>query len=343
MEVKLKTRKNKGKNTLFIEYMEGEKRVRSSLHLEDTKSNVAYAYRHIIPEIERKIKAHLKVRVYKISEFIDIAMEYTKETKKYNTIINYQYGIDKFYKIMGDVNVESTRTVDIDKYIKALIKEGLSSATIALYLAPVRLAFKEAIRSDVIDKNPVQYARRPIVKNKEKKPFTLTQMHTILRKAEGNIKTFLYIAFFTGARTGEILALRWKDVKDSKINICRTLARGQFNSPKNGKSRTIATLNPLQDYLDTIQKGKSEERIVGFSYELMDRKFKKILKSLGYEKTSLHVTRHTFTSLLLQAKESPTLVQYFLGHESLNMINRVYAHYIEDEQDTTRLENVLSL
>lgn len=61
----------------------------------------------------------------------------------------------------------------------------------------------------------------------------------------------------------------------------------------------------------------------------------------GFERNTLHSTRHTFTSLLMKSREDPTLIQYFLGHSS-NSINKVYAHYIHDENDAKRLGNMLA-
>ena len=335
--VKLKVRGDR----LYAEYTRDGKRVRKSLSMENTRQNVAYVHRHIIPNIERKIKYSLQ-DVYKLSEFADVVMRYTKETKKRNTVVNYKIAFKKFFKIMGDVNIEDVRIIDIDRYIRKLQKDGMSSATITVYLAPIALAFKEAIRADIIDKNPVQYARKPIVKNKEKEPFTLLQMHTLLRNAEDDLKTFLYIAFYTGARAGEIIALRWSDISNNKITISKTkITDGTINSPKNGKSRTIQVLSPLGAYLDSLEK--KSDFIFSIGYQMVALKFKKLLKKLGYKKATLHTTRHTFTSLLIQARESPTLIQHFLGHSNLDMINKVYAHYIEDDRDIDRIEKVLNL
>lgn len=336
MRVKLYSRKN----VLYLDYTQSEKRVRKSLKMEDTRSNVNYVQRNIIPEIERKLEYGLRLDGYKMSEFTQVVLDSLKDGK-INTYSTYKYAINTFFKIMGDVDVEKIRTIDIDRYVQELIKRKLSSATISTYLAPIYSAFKEAIRLDIIVKNPVQYARKPNVQNKEKKPFTITQMHTLLDSAEGNLKTFLYFAFFTGARPNEILALTWADIKSETISINKTIARGQVNSPKNGKSREIKILKPLKDYLSTLEI--NEGKIISREYGTIRNNFCTLIEKHNYAKTSLHVTRHTFTSLLLQARENPTLVQYFLGHSSLNMINKVYAHYIEDEKDISRMEKALEI
>ena len=44
---------------------------------------------------------------------------------------------------------------------------------------------------------------------------------------------------------------------------------------------------------------------------------------------------------MLQARENPLLVKEFLGHANLNMINSVYAHYIQDIEDCSKFGAIL--
>ena len=344
MEVKLYSRPNKdGKKVLYVDYTEESgRRVRKSLNLQESKANIAYVKRNIIPEIERKIKYGVEFREYKMSEFTDIVLKKAKENKKINTFVTYEKAVNKFYSIMGDVNIEKIFVKNIENYVNSLKKECLSSATINLYLVPIKMAFKEAMRLEIIDKNPVPLADKPIVKNKEKKVFNLLQMHKILEKEEGELKTFLYFAFFTGARPGEIVALRWSDISNNMIFINRTsIQNGKMeNLPKGGKKRSFDLLKPLGDYLSTLDKKR--DKIFSYKYEAYARSFSRFLVKEGFERNTLHSTRHTFTSLLMKSREDPTLIQYFLGHSSLNMINKVYAHYIHDENDAKRLGNMLA-
>ena len=51
------------------------------------------------------------------------------------------------------------------------------------------------------------------------KPFTLQEIDLILTCKENPYKNFLGVAFFTGARTGEILALEWKDIDFENLSL----------------------------------------------------------------------------------------------------------------------------
>lgn len=325
---------------LFVEYYRGGERVRKSLNLLESKSNIAYANRVITPEIERKLKYGLDDREYKLSEFTSIVLSAVKEERKISTYNTYQCAIQKFFKIMGDASID-LRVADIDRYINALKKEKLSSATIMAYLAPISLAFNEAIRIDLIGKNPVTLSRKPTVKNKEVKVFNIFQMQNLLKNANGYLKLYLHFAFFTGARPNEIMALRWSDVSEKYIHIQRTRVGKIENSPKSGKDRKVMMLKPLRDFISSYEK--KGDAIFDITYVTMSRHFEELVVKLGYERRTLHSIRHTFTSLLAKARENPTLIQHFLGHANLNMINTVYAHYIEDESDLFRIEKALSI
>jgi len=334
--VKLYSRQSSKGKKLYVEYQEEGKRVRKSLNLLDTKANVAYAHRNIIPQIERNLDRGIVDREYMLSEFTDMVLSEAKRDKKYDTYLVYRSCVNEFFKICKDKDVNNYRVRDIDDYISKL-RETRASGTVKLYLIPIRLAFNEAIRTEVLDKNPVTYAKKPPVKHKKKKPFTLLQMKRLLDEAEGELKTFLHIAFYTGARPSEVLALRGRNILKDKILIEFSLTRRREDVvPKSGNMRKIPLLEPLKTYLDSIEI-KHSERILSLSHWAMRKRFKELLEKVGYEKTTLHNTRHTFTSLLMKANENPTLIQHFLGHSDLTMINRVYAHYIEDENDADRI------
>lgn len=168
-------------------------------------------------------------------------------------------------------------------------------------------------------------------------------MHTLLREAKGELKTFLYLAFYTGARVGEILALRWENIGLNTIDIKKTKhANGELGTPKTGKSRTILCPEPLKKYLSSLEQ--TEDFVLKLNYHSARRNFQQLLKNLGYEIQGLHATRHTFTSLLVQNNVSPTLIAQMLGHSSLTMINNIYAKYIEGNNTTNQalLNNALA-
>jgi integrase len=325
---------------LYIEYFLDGERVRKSLGLDDTPENRAKAKKEIIPKWELSLERGIEPASYKISYFTEIVLQDTKAERKPATYRLYLIAIEKFFSLSKDMDVTLVSVRHIDEYVKKLVKEGLSPSSIKAYLTPIKLAFKEAMRQELISRNPVSLAKKPKATKPEKWSLNALQVQTMLREARGELKTFLYFGFFTGARPNEILALRWDDIKDNFISIERTVNVYEgTNLPKTGKKRKIALLSPLKEYISTLDKTDGE--IFVTSYNHINKEFKKLIYKLGYKKATPHIMRHTFASLLLKAGENPTLVQWFLGHSSLQQISETYGHYIEDKHDFERIEKHL--
>ena len=65
------------------------------------------------------------------------------------------------------------------------------------------------------------------------------------------------------------------------------------------------------------------------------RYFTKVGKKLGIEKhLSSHVARHTFISNLVQHNVPYTEIAKLAGHDTTEMIIKIYAHAIQDEEQT---------
>lgn len=336
-EVSLKERKG----ILYAHYYDGSKLVKKSLRLKATKPNIAYAQKQIIPNLQMRIaKGERLFMESKISVFFERVMR-RYDSKSYTTQYIYQKAFQYFLEYFGDIDVKRIGVLELDDYVEHLSKR-LSSASVKVYLAPVSLLFNEAIRLDFIQKNPLKYAIKPRVENTKRKVYTLTQMWQLLQNSSGRLRTYLHIAFMTGMRAGEILALEWSDIdfKKKKITVSKSINRGGLGKTKSGKDRYIPIMNNLYDYLITIEP--KEGRVIGCGYQKIMDDFRSLCSGLGFFFEGTHNVRHTFASLMLQAKESPLLVKEFLGHTDLTMINRVYAHYIEDKDDCVKFGAVLA-
>lgn len=317
-------------NRLYVNYAECGKRVRKSLNLKATKSNISYAYRVLIPKINQQLEKGINTKSdLSIRYFTTKILHIAKTELTPNTYKIYKTGVNKFFTFFEKTKeVSSFKIKDIDDYVVYLRLKKHKKNTIQTYLSPISIAFEEAVRLEIIDKNPTSHIKMPKKDKKETTPYNILQVQTMLREATGDLKTFLHIGFFTGARAGEILALKWQDIAKNTINIKATKhTSGTLGAPKSGKSRTILYPEPLKAYLSTLNK--DGEFVINNNYCNIIRYFHKLLKSLGYKKQGLHSTRHTFASLLVQKNVSPTLIAKMLGHANLTMINNIYAKYIE--------------
>ncbi|MFP6307392.1 tyrosine-type recombinase/integrase [Helicobacter pylori] len=176
-------------------------------------------------------------------------------------------------------------------------------------------------------------------------PFSLEEVKTIIENAPSlRLKAFLMVAFFTGLRTGEQLALMWEDIdfNEKKIVINKSLNElGQITTPKNKPSvREVDLLEPVEKILKELKESEPANKKFVFidmpkRSSLFQRHFKKLLKALNLKDRKLYTTRHTFASLMLSQGEEAMWVSKTLGHKDLNTTYKTYSHYIP-KQDKER-------
>ncbi|EJC13135.1 bacteriophage-related integrase [Helicobacter pylori Hp P-23] len=176
-------------------------------------------------------------------------------------------------------------------------------------------------------------------------PFSLEEFKTLIENAPSlKLKAFLMVAFFTGARTGEQLALMWEDINfnEKTITINKSLNElGQITSPKNKPSvREVDLLEPVEKILKELKASEPENKKFIFidmpkRSSIFQRHFKKLLKALNLKDRKLYTTRHTFASLMLSQGEEAMWVSKTLGHKDLNTTYKTYSHYIP-KQDKER-------
>ncbi len=206
------------------------------------------------------------------------------------------------------------------------------------------LAFCEQER--FIEKNP--YYTITLKNAQESKaidPFNLEEVKTLIENAPSlRLKAFLMVAFLTGLRTGEQLALLLEDIdfNEKKIVINKSLNElGQITSPKNKPSiREVDLLEPVEKILKELKESEPENKKFVFidmpkRSSFFQRHFKKLLKALNLKDRKLYTTRHTFASLMLSQGEEAMWVSKTLGHKDLNTTYKTYSHYIP-KQDKER-------
>ncbi|MGL2812526.1 tyrosine-type recombinase/integrase [Helicobacter pylori] len=174
-------------------------------------------------------------------------------------------------------------------------------------------------------------------------PFNLEEVKTLIENAQSlRLRAFLTVAFFTGLRTGEQLALTWEDIdfNEKKIVINKSLNElGTITTPKNKPSvREVDLLEPVGKILKDLQESEPEgKKFVFISMPkrttMYQRAFRALLKALSLKERKLYTTRHTFASLMLSQGEEPMWVSKTLGHKDLNTTYSAYSHYIPKQEE----------
>jgi len=288
--------------------------------------------------------------VPKVVELLKEVMSSKNKVLKHKTMLAYQVTCDsKIIPYFRDKLVTEIKPIDIKKFQDSIIDKGLGKQTIVFARVLLKEVFSIAIINEWITLNPIKMVDMPKIKTvkKKMKPFTLDEIDLILENSRDVLRNFLGISFFTGMRSGELLALKWEDVDfvTDTISINKTIAEGTINSPKTNSSiRDIEMLPMVKQYL------KSQQLITGLrnTFVFLSRsnnhysnnsffyiEYQKVLKKLNIEKRALHNTRHTFASMMLNNGIESMWVSNTLGHDNLDVTLKIYTHYMPKKEKMT--------
>jgi integrase len=150
-------------------------------------------------------------------------------------------------------------------------------------------------------------------------------------------------AGYTGARRGEVLAVKWPDLDldVGTVTIRESLSEPRsglaFKRPKNGKIRTLTMGSELTIILRTHKAKQAEERLFfGEAYKKGDlvfarpdgglvtpwnfgAAFKDLVARAGVTPITLHDLRDTHASLLAKAGVPIEVISNRLGHSCINV------------------------
>jgi integrase len=154
---------------------------------------------------------------------------------------------------LGHIKLAKLDAEALDQAYREWLSEGLSPATVHKYHSILSAACRQAVKWGWIDSAPTARATPPSPERKEMVVPTPDRLSALLKVAEDEdpvTATAVALAALTGARRGELCALRWSDVdmKTGSMKIARslTVASGeQHTGPtKTHASRQIA-LDPI--------------------------------------------------------------------------------------------------
>lgn len=135
--------------------------------------------------------------------------------------------------IIGDMEVQDITTRVVDKYIQTLQKtpsvsrknrkartEFVTNSTIEKIIKLLRCAFKQAVRWELIEKNPFDNVVLPKTEYKKRDIWDAETIRLALDQCtDSKLYIAMNLAFTCSLRMGEILGLTWKNVHIEDENI----------------------------------------------------------------------------------------------------------------------------
>lgn len=222
-----------------------------------------------------------------------------------------------------------------------LLNWNMSNKTLLHYVSVLRGIFEEAIYDEEISQNPCKFLRKPKIVKTDILPFTSKEVNLILSHAKNkNFKSYLYIAFYTGMRGGEIVGLKKQDIDFDKkiIKVKRSKGRHGESSPKTQSGvRSVPILDILYPHLKELYYSHDNEYLLITQYgtpynhneTFSNRFWIPMFEKLDIKYRRLYNTRHTFATMMLSnGFTTPQNLAQILGHANSQMVFEVYVKYI---------------
>ncbi|ADG92656.1 integrase family protein [Arcobacter nitrofigilis DSM 7299] len=340
------------KNKLWITFYHQSKRHRKSLNLDDTKANRKLAETKLIPEIQYKLNNgeffendNVK-KVPTVDEFFQVSFEIHKNHRRFLTQKNHLYVYKHNIKpYLGNKKLDEIKPSQIATWQNKLL-ETLSTKSLSMARAVLNVIFNDAIADEIILRNPLSVIKKPHnVPTREIKPFSQDEIFKLLDNVNEKVRCYFAIGFFTGMRTGEILALKWSDIdyENGIIKVRRSKRQGIESEPKTKASiRDVDILDilipylknhlkfkiPQSDYLFTSNFQKPYNDCMG----IFARYWKPLFEKLDIQYRNPYQMRHTFASMMISNGEDILWVSNMLGHTTSAMTLTKYAKYIVNKE-----------
>ena len=275
---------------------------------------------------------------------------------------------------LGNVRLSVLSARHLDRLYAKLTERGNKATTVRRVHALIGAALAQAERWGYVERNVARRASPPPVHAAQvmaPSPDDVQAMLKVAEDGEPTLATLLLMAALTGARRGELCALRWNDLDEAAGTL--TIARSVYEvdadtcaekPTKTHQARTIglddlalealrrhrASVDQLADDLDldvppdAFMFSRSPVGAEPIRPDVVTKFTLRVAKAAGVA-THLHALRHFSATQGIAAGFDAVTVGGRLGHADSSITLRVYSHVLEqrDRELAASLGRTLAL
>jgi integrase len=257
---------------------------------------------------------------------------------------------------LGHIELRKLSPADLDGFYRKLDSAGRRRSTIHQHHSIISAALNQARKWRWVSENVAELASPPTVRQEDVVAPTLDEVRRLLVAAEErspDVATLLWVAATTGARRGELCALRWSDVDLERRSM--TIARSVVDVPggvtvkdtKTHRTRRVAIDDATLAVLLT-QRRRQEVQLsrplaadayvfsqaldatVPYRPDRVTGSFRRLRQELQLEHVNLHHLRHFMATRAIRGGVDLRTVAGRLGHANGSITMKVYAHFLEE-------------
>lgn len=328
------------------------------------------AEQNLLEEVGKEKPATARMTVQQLYDEYILAKE---NEVRYSSLVKIKNCITKgVLPTLSDKQIAKLTVKQMQEWKNETAKIGFAQTTLRNYYGEFRQMLNYAVKMGYIPKNPLtiigNFKESFELKPKDKiQYYTAEQFIKFITKAKkaaqekGTINEWSYyvffnIAFYTGARKGEIYALKWSDIDGNIMHIRRSIAqkygKGNIETPPKNKSsyRDLQIPAPLMEILLEQKERQLQDENFTEEYRIcggidcirdstVTNKNVEYANKAGLPHIRVHDFRHTHATLLVNEGINIQEIARRLGHSNVEITWNTYSHLYPREEE--RAVNIL--
>lgn len=314
---------------IWLNYYVDGVRKQKSTKLKNTPENIKVVTSKIIPALDIKIATGeiYKKKPKTFEYYGGIFLKQKDKQKSYYSKLPKWKRVIEFFK---NREIDTITRLDIKEYLNSL---NIKSSSKSAYKSCINEVFELAVDDGTIINNPSFNIKLPRDNRQSIEYYSKEEVNKLIDVSYGLFKVYLYIAFNTGLRSGEILGLQIGDFEEKFISIKRTRTKGVVGT---GKTWNAIRKIPYPSFiLDEVKKIQTNHIFIFGDIDdsgKLDYLWRNSVSLANVKKLRMYNTRHTFATLMLQDKiVSINELAGLLGHSSAKTTLDRYTSVIDSK------------
>ena len=296
--------------------------------------------------------------------------QYAEDNLAPKTIERYEEMAEYLSPELLGMTIGEITPLDLSREWARLLKSGghtrrtkearpMKPKTVRNIAGLVSSAYLRAIKWGLATVNPVTHSELPRLKKRAGLALLPAEQDLLTACSLGPwcLQTFLEMCVATGCRRGDVLALRWSDIRNNKVFVDRSLCQTRdglvYKTTKTEEPRDIALPPGMAAVLEAHRLRQDKfRRQFGPDYradldlifanpdgtelkpDSISATVSRICRRLGLPKgSSLHTVRHSHASILLEKGVAITTVSERMGHSSVRTTADIYSHALRGKDE----------